>query len=69
MTKKVIKKHIKHKKELGGRGRIKTKIAHRPVQLLPEYVCKYCGHKSIPRVNDPKVCPHCHRSDFIKTSK
>jgi rubrerythrin len=62
--KKAIK-HTKHKKELDGQGRIKTKIAHKPVLLLPEYKCKFCGHKSIPRVNEPKVCPHCHRSDFI----
>jgi rubrerythrin len=61
MVKKMKTKHIKHKRELDGQGRIKTKIIHSPVTLLPEYRCKHCGHKSIPRVNDPKVCPHCHR--------
>jgi predicted Zn-ribbon and HTH transcriptional regulator len=64
-VKRKIIKHTKHKKELDGQGRIKTKIYHKPALLLPEYRCKFCGHKSIPRVNEPKVCPHCHRSEWI----
>jgi predicted Zn-ribbon and HTH transcriptional regulator len=27
--------------------------------ILPELVCKRCGHKWLPRIRDPVLCPKC----------
>lgn len=66
VKRKVAKHTVKHtKKVTDGLGRVKTKRYVKPVALLPEYKCKYCGWPSQPRVNNPKVCPHCHRPNWI----
>jgi predicted Zn-ribbon and HTH transcriptional regulator len=28
--------------------------------ILPTLTCKRCGHKWIPRISSPAVCPNCH---------
>ncbi len=27
---------------------------------LPTFICKQCGHKWVPRIPSPGVCPKCH---------
>lgn len=35
---------------------------------LPKIVCRFCGWKFNPRVENPKRCPHC-RNDWRKERK
>ena len=40
---------------------VRVAFASNPVDVLPMYRCPYCGAEWIPRKNQPKVCPSCHR--------
>jgi len=34
---------------------------------LPVLTCKRCGHKWIPRIPSPAVCPNCHSPYWNKS--
>ena len=36
---------------------------------LPKLRCKQCGHKWIPRIPDPGVCPNCHSPYWNKPKR
>jgi len=43
---------------------VKTTLYTHPVNRLPMYECCWCGNEWIPRKNEPKVCPSCHRKNY-----
>jgi rubrerythrin len=34
---------------------------------LPVLTCKRCGHKWVPRISSPAVCPNCHSPYWNKS--
>lgn len=60
-TKRSISRKVTSHKTNGNIRVPKTRIVSTTVSTLPAYKCKHCGYVSQPRVNNPKVCPHCHR--------
>jgi len=64
-AKRTVKHTVGHRGENGNIRIPKTLITHRPVKTLPAYKCSFCGAVSQPRVNNPKVCPSCHRPHWI----
>jgi hypothetical protein len=61
VKKKKVTKKLKHKTTVDG---VKTDLHIKPVASLPRYQCKNpkCKHSWIPRINQPMVCPRCHRN-------
>lgn len=36
--------------------------------VVAELVCKQCGHRWVPRVSHPKVCPKCKSYGWDKST-
>ena len=36
--------------------------------VVTELVCMQCGHRWVPRVPHPKVCPHCKHYNWDKST-
>ena len=41
----------------------------RIIPRVTRLTCKQCGHKWIPRTEDPKICPRCMSRDWNRSGR